>query len=97
MLAKNRHSIGDFVIYHKGAVTHTPVGTEGYDLLTANIDKVFNYEVGYIPAGAAHRPDLISNVFFSTPSYWWLIMLVNNVSDPFEGLNVGDQILIPII
>lgn len=97
MIVKNRHSIGDFVILHKGIITHTPVGTNEYDLLVENIDSLFNYEIGYIPVGAAHRPDLISNVFYNSPSYWWLLMLVNNVTDPFEGFNVGDRILIPIM
>jgi len=97
MLAKNRHTIGDFVVNHKGVITHTPVGTEQYDSLVENIDTVFNFEVGYIPLAAAHRPDLISNVFYDTPSYWWLLMLVNNITDPFEGFNAGDRILLPIM
>jgi hypothetical protein len=52
--------------------------------------------VGKIPAGFEHRPDLISNLFFGTPGYWWYLMLVNGVTDPFEGFNSGDQILIPV-
>lgn len=97
MIAKNRHNIGNYVALHRGVTTQTPVGSNLYDALVENIDTVFNYEVGYIPAGAVHRPDLISNVFYGTPSYWWLIMLCNNVTDPFEQLNEGDQIIIPII
>ena len=50
-----------------------------------------------IPAGFEHRPDLISNVFYGSPSNWWLLMLVNGISDPFEGFNVRDRILIPKI
>ncbi len=97
MITKDRHQLGEFLIQHKGVVTKTPIGTPLYDKLTEGIETAFNYEIGFIPAGAEHRPDIISNVFYNTPAYWWLLMLVNNVSDPFEGFNVGDQILIPII
>lgn len=55
------------------------------------------FEVGYIPKGYEHRPDLISMVFYDTPSYWWLILEANNIADPFEGLNENDRIIIPKI
>lgn len=95
MIVKDRLLIGAFIANHKDKVTNTPVGTDAYDFFVENITSLFEYEVGYIPASAAHRPDLISQVFYDTPAYWWLIMLFNNVTDPFEQLNVGDQILIP--
>jgi hypothetical protein len=53
------------------------------------------YRVGYIPAGYEHRPDLISNLFYDTTSYDWLILMFNNIKDPFQELNVDDRILIP--
>ena len=69
-------------------------------LVRCNFQKMetsFDYEVGYVPAGYEHRPDLISNVFYGTPKNWWLLMLVNSITDPFEGFNENDQILIPKI
>jgi hypothetical protein len=95
MIVKDRHLIGEFIANHKDRVTKTPVGTDSYDYFVENINSLFEYDVGYIPPAAAHRPDLISHVFYDTTAYWWLIMLFNNVTDPFEQLNVGDQILIP--
>ena len=59
--------------------------------------KDFEFEVGRVPAGYEHRADLISNLFYDTPTYDWLICLVNNVSDPFQQLNIGDSIKIPKI
>ena len=59
--------------------------------------RFVSFTVGYIPAGYEHRADLISNLFYDTPTYDWLICLVNNVSDPFQQLNIGDSIKIPKI
>lgn len=97
MIAKNRHTIGDVELYHRGVLTHTPVGNLEYDSLVENAEDAFQVDIGIIPPEAAHRPDLISNVFYGTPAYWWLLMLVNGVSDPFNGFNPGDRILLPIM
>lgn len=63
-------------------------------LNSVNVERV---EVVYIPAGYEHRPDLISFNFYNTVKNDWLIMMYNNISDPFQQLNVGDRLLIPII
>ena len=80
---------------HKNITTNTIVNAKKFDLLLENLDNAYEYEVGYVPAGYAHRPDLISNVFYGTPKNWWLLMLVNSIDDPFEGFNENDLILIP--
>tara|TARA_R110002126_G_scaffold10130_3_gene45592 strand:- start:401 stop:694 length:294 start_codon:yes stop_codon:yes gene_type:complete len=49
---------------------------------------------GVIPPGFEHRPDLIANLFYGTPAFDWVILWVNNISDPFQQLNVGDRITI---
>ena len=38
---------------------------------------------------------LISNLFYGSPKYWWLLMLVNNITDPSEGFVLNEKILIP--
>ena len=53
-----------------------------------------NYKVGTIPPGYEHRADKISDLFYGTPSLDWLVCWTNNVSDPFQQLNVGDRIKI---
>jgi len=81
-------------IRHKGKRIPTSVGNRAYES-KFNIQAHKGGRVGYIPTGYAHRPDLISNVFYGTTDNWWLIMEVNNITDPFEGLNAGDKIIIP--
>lgn len=79
----------------KGRKTITVLNSDVFDKFVVKVKNEYQYEVGYIPEGFEHRPDLISNVFYGTPKYWWLLLLANDITDPFEGLNQGDQILIP--
>lgn len=89
--------LGVQTIKHRNAKVTTTLNTPDTDDLIKNLDTAYKYEVGYIPAGFEHRPDLISNVFYGTPKNWWLLMQVNSIPDPFEGFNVGDRILIPVL
>ena len=89
------YNLDEVTVQHRNITTNTIVNAASYDELISNLDTAYDYEVGYIPAGYAHRPDLISNLFYGSPKNWWLLMLVNSVEDPFEGFNVGDAILIP--
>lgn len=93
----SRYSIGVTEYQHKGKTITSVVGDKSFDKLTRFSESIYSYDVGYIPAGYEHRPDLISDLFYNTPGYWWLLMLVNNITDPFEGFNVNDRILIPKI
>lgn len=96
-LGTNRgpYSIDSMTVSHKDAVITTILNSTSFDDLIKSIDTVYEYEVGFIPEGYQHRPDLISNLFYGSPSNWWLLMLVNNISDPFEGFYVNQRILIP--
>jgi hypothetical protein len=86
---------GEVHLSHKRKNTNTAVGSEGFD--SASYGLAGTFEIAYVIPGYEHRPDLISDIFYKTPEYWWLILLYNNIDDPFEGLNVGDQIKIPIV
>jgi hypothetical protein len=96
-LGANRgpYSLDAVGVSHRDTVTTTIFNSPTFDSLISDIDNVYEYEVGYVPAGYEHRPDLISNVFYGTPKNWWLLMLVNNISDPFEGFYLNQKILIP--
>jgi hypothetical protein len=89
------YELGETVVRHRNNTVNTIVHSEGHDLLLENLDTSYEYEIGYVPEGYAHRPDLISNVFYGDPGKWWLLMEVNSISDPFEGFKVNDRILIP--
>lgn len=92
----NSHlDVGTVQISHKGKLVNTVVGNSNWDNLVANIETVYEYDIGSIPEMFAHRPDNISNVFYNSPSTWWLLQLANGVIDPFEEFNPNDRILIP--
>ena len=59
-----------------------------------NLENI-EIDVGYIPAGYEHRPDLISELFYNTVTKDWVIIMFNNIKDPFQELNVGDRVLLP--
>ena len=94
---KTRYSVGQILQDHKGVKVTTSVGHASQDLLCKHVKRLYDFDIGYVISGYQHRPDLISDLFYNTPGYWWLILLANNISDPFEGLNVGDRIIIPKI
>ena len=81
-------------VLHKNAIVTTIVGSPLYDNMIANLETSYDYEIGYVPAGFQHRPDLISNIFYGSPKNWWLLMLVNSITDTFEGFKVNEIILI---
>jgi len=76
---------------------NTIINTPMFDSIAENLDTAYEYEIGYVPAGYEHRPDLISNVFYGSPRNWWLLMFVNGITDPFEGFTVNQRIVIPKI
>ena len=100
MLSKQHgpYFIGQETILHKDAKVTTTFSNLEYEKFLVRVEsELIGVVVGFIPNGYEHRPDSISNVFYGTPSNWWLLMEVNNIFDPYEELNVGDQILIPKI
>lgn len=48
-----------------------------------------------ITPGLAGRPDLISEEYYNTPYYAWIIVMVNNPINPIGWPRQNDQILIP--
>ena len=96
-LGKNNgpYSVDYQLIQHRGCKISTILNTASFDSILENLETYYEYDVGFVPEGYQHRPDLISNVFYGSPKNWWLLMLVNGVTDPFEGFKVGEQILIP--
>tara|TARA_R110000803_G_scaffold31808_1_gene70565 strand:- start:309 stop:614 length:306 start_codon:yes stop_codon:yes gene_type:complete len=96
-LGKDRgpYSIDYNQVLHRGVTTTTILNTPKFDNLLVNLGDAYEYEIGYIPAGYEHRPDLISNIFYGSPKNWWLLMLVNGISDPGEGFTVNQKIIIP--
>ena len=95
--ASTRYRFGSVRVKHRGVKTETTVGSIRYEELLLKIPEKLSYKVGVIPLEYEHRPEAISELFYNTPGYWWYLMQVNNVSDPFEGFKAGDRIIIPEI
>lgn len=94
----SQYMLGEVYLLHKNKRLRTATGSPGFDMSNEDMRKEYpSFDIAYVITGFEHRPDLISNIFYKTPEYWWLILLYNNIDDPFEGLNVGDQIKIPIL
>tara|TARA_R110000824_G_C15103662_1_gene666492 strand:+ start:832 stop:1140 length:309 start_codon:yes stop_codon:yes gene_type:complete len=89
------YSLDVVKVRHRGVTVTTIVNSPVFDSIIKNMKSAYDYEVGFIPEQVKHRPDLISNDFYGSPKNWWLLMLVNNITDPFEGFKTKERIVIP--
>jgi len=94
MTYNNHLSIGSTAIQHKDKTIYTSLNSISFESFLEQMDS-FAFDIGTVPAGYEHRADLISNVFYGTPTYDWVICWFNNISDPLQRLRVGDDIRIP--
>ena len=93
----SRYNYGVVEQLHKGKVTTTSIGTPYFDNFKPLTTSPEAFKLGNIPIQFSHRPDLISHSFYKTPGYWWYIMMLNNLVDPFESLNSGEDVVLPKI
>ncbi len=90
-----RYNYGVVYLNHKGKNTTTSVGSE-YDDFLVTLENIPSRE-GRMPKFVENRPDLVANIFHDSPGYWWYTMQYNSTFDPFEDLNAGDRINIPVL
>jgi hypothetical protein len=90
----NHLKLGPQEYTHKGKRIVSSINSQQLEIFIENLNT-YEYDVGVVPAGYEHRADLISNLFYETPTLDWLICLVNNISDPFQELKIGTVIKIP--
>ena len=90
----NHLKIGAQTFTHKDKKIVSSINSQQLEIFIENLNT-YEYDIGVVPAGYEHRADLISNLFYETPTLDWLICLVNNISDPFQELNIGTVIKIP--
>lgn len=91
----NHYSLGGGVVDHKGKKIFVADRRALVNYLTSLGNT--KIEIGVIPPGYAHRPDLISDLFYGTVTKDWMILMFNNIKDPFQELNAGDEIFLPMI
>lgn len=90
---KSHLSLGYRQVEHKGKTVITSCGSKSFKLSMSQLQKAPS-RVGIIPPGYEHRADKIADLFYESPQLDWLVCWANNVSDPFQQLNVGDRIRI---
>ncbi len=90
----SRYSFGSTVLKHKDKYVTTSLGSAEYETFLGTF-TLKNSRVGTVPSMVEARPDLISNIFYDTPGYWWYVMQYNGITDPFEQLKSGDTLNIP--
>jgi hypothetical protein len=93
MIYKNHLKMGFNEVIHKNKKVVSSLNSLEFRTFIESLDDSA-YQVGTIPPGFEHRADRISDLFYDTPELDWLICWTNNVSDPFQQLNVGDRIRI---
>lgn len=91
----NHYTFGLNTFRHKSKIVATSLNSS-FDSYMESIQKG-EFDMILIPAGYEHRPDLISKEIYGTVVYDWLIMMVNNIKDPFQELNPGDKLIVPRI
>ena len=93
----SRYTIGSITINHKGKKIPTSVGSSSYESFCSGSNPRIaqGLFLGKIPAGYAHRPDLIGNLFYGSSLEMWQVCEANNIFDVFEQLKSKDYILLP--
>ena len=67
------------------------MGTFTPEKITAHpTDRLYVLE-----AGDVARPDLISYKFYGTTKFYWILMWINDILDPFEEMYPGMLLRIP--
>lgn len=91
MVYKNHLKIGNSERIHKGKKVVTSLASDSFE---KGIERIRNipFRIGVIPPGFEHRADLIADLFYGAPTLDWIVLWTNNISDPFQQLNVGDRI-----
>ena len=65
---------------------------ESYALKRLNIDKTYLYQDYFVQADST--PESISNDIYKTVKYWWVIMIVNNIVNPFYDLPLSHDLIV---
>lgn len=65
---------------------------ESYNQVKVPVTDQDTYHV--VEEKEVNRLDIISNNFYGTPNYWWMIALANNLIDPLV-VNKGTLLRIP--
>lgn len=65
---------------------------DGFDILSSYfVNKIKDLEVGgfYITSGDVNRLDLVSYKLYKDTQYWWILLIFNDLIDPFNDVKDG--------
>ena len=75
----------------------TPDGIETFGLMKKfdflTTDQYTNYEV---TPGKVHRPDLIADEVYGSPSFYWIVIMYNRPKNPFRWPENKEVIRLPL-
>lgn len=75
----------------------TADGKETFGLMTQfKFQSTDNYITISVPSTLAHRPDLIAERYYGSPSFYWVPILFNKVRNPFQWPKIGEVIRLPV-
>jgi hypothetical protein len=80
--------------YHKSKTKNTADGKTVYKSKRLKRIPLKNDDI-YIATQTGDRLDLLSNQYYGTPAYWWIIANANNIHDGKLGLKDGTILRIP--
>ena len=90
---KNHLKVGHNVVTHRNKSVATSIKSLEFENAIKELNSL-NSKIGVIPPGYEHRADKIADLFYGSPTLDWVVCWTNNISDPFQQLNVGDRIRI---
>jgi len=82
--------------YVKTPVYQQPDGTIVFGLMRLVTPSDPTDRIYTVPAQYEGRLDLISNIFYGSPTYWWAIAEANAIVDPLVEVTTGAQLRIPL-
>lgn len=83
-----------FSRYTSGGLTEVnKTALEWWDRTVFTVDA--DTQTYVVEAKFAGRLDLIAALFLGEPRYWWLIAMINNITDPYSEIKVGSILYIP--
>ena len=90
---KNHLKMGHKEVTHKEKQVASSLNSQSFQA-SLNRLRSLPRRVGVIPPGFEHRADLIADLFYGSPTLDSVVCWINNLSDPFQQLTVGDSIVI---
>ena len=87
----NHLKLGYIEVKHKNRSVVTSLNSTEFKNSMRDLQSL-PARIGTIPPGFEHRADKIADLFYGSPELDWLVCWTNNISDPFQQLNVGDRI-----